>query len=144
MQPLLTTRCTHTSLPAPPPSQPLLFACSDCSSDDNWTCITFYPDLERFGMAELEAETVELMRKRVYDMAGILGKTVKVWGAWRDAQLVHVAEWIAQYGGHLGTRPLLNPTPHHHRKYPFLTRIPPPPCHTALHTACRSTTTASA
>lgn len=28
--------------------------------------------------AELEEETVELMRKRVYDMAGILGKTVKV------------------------------------------------------------------
>jgi hypothetical protein len=29
-------------------------------------------------MAELEEETVELMRKRVYDMAGMLGKTVKV------------------------------------------------------------------
>lgn len=23
---------------------------SDCKSDENWTCITFYPDLERFGM----------------------------------------------------------------------------------------------
>ena len=51
---------------------------SDCGKDENWTCITFYPDLERFGMAELEEETVQLMRKRVYDMAGILGKTVKV------------------------------------------------------------------
>ena len=29
-------------------------------------------------MEELEEDTVELMRKRVYDMAGILGKTVKV------------------------------------------------------------------
>ena len=54
--------------------------CSDCGKDENWTCITFYPDLERFGMAELEEETVQLMRKRVYDMAGILGKTVKVGG----------------------------------------------------------------
>lgn len=53
---------------------------SDCGKDENWTCITFYPDLERFGMAELEEETVQLMRKRVYDMAGILGKTVKVGG----------------------------------------------------------------
>ncbi|KAL4420378.1 hypothetical protein ABPG77_002318 [Micractinium sp. CCAP 211/92] len=52
---------------------------TDCKSDENWTCITFYPDLERFGMEELEEETVELMRKRVYDMAGILGKTVKVY-----------------------------------------------------------------
>lgn len=141
------------------PLVPCLWACRDCKSDENWTCITFYPDLERFGMegerylcdqwggkllgqgrqtthqrsqacalgpagrhtacicapgglsvfpllalllhayhthssllmlmlmlppltpfptAELEAETVELMRKRVYDMAGILGKTVKV------------------------------------------------------------------
>lgn len=51
---------------------------TDCGKDENWTCITFYPDLERFGMAELEEETVQLMRKRVYDMAGILGKTVKV------------------------------------------------------------------
>ncbi|KAI7839009.1 hypothetical protein COHA_007248 [Chlorella ohadii] len=50
---------------------------TDCGKDENWTCITFYPDLERFGMAELEEETVQLMRKRVYDMAGILGKTVK-------------------------------------------------------------------
>ena len=28
-------------------------------------------------MAELEADTVALMRKRVYDMAGILGNGVK-------------------------------------------------------------------
>lgn len=33
--------------------------------------------------AELEEQTVELMRKRVYDMAGILGKTVKVRGGGR-------------------------------------------------------------
>lgn len=32
-------------------------------------------------MEELEADSVELMRKRVYDMAGILGKTVKARGA---------------------------------------------------------------
>ena len=39
--------------------------------------MTFSPDLSKFGMAELEADTVALMRKRVYDMAGILGKGVK-------------------------------------------------------------------
>lgn len=41
------------------------------------TQITFKPDLARFGMAELEEDTVALMRKRVYDMAGVLNK-VKV------------------------------------------------------------------
>ena len=51
----------------------------DCKSSDNWTSITFRPDLERFGMEELEEDIVSLMRKRVYDMAGILGKTVKVY-----------------------------------------------------------------
>ncbi len=40
--------------------------------------MTFSPDLSKFGMEELEADTVALMRKRVYDMAGILGKGVKV------------------------------------------------------------------
>ena len=52
---------------------------TECASTDNWTSITFSPDLERFSMHELEAETVELMRKRVYDLAGILGKSVNVY-----------------------------------------------------------------
>jgi len=50
-----------------------------CKPTDNWTSITFRPDLERFGMEELDEDMVSLMRKRVYDMAGILGKTVKVY-----------------------------------------------------------------
>ncbi len=31
-------------------SLPINSPCRDCKSDENWTCITFYPDLERFGM----------------------------------------------------------------------------------------------
>lgn len=49
-----------------------------CKASDNWTCISFTPDLAKFGMETLEDETVALMRKRVYDLAGILGKGVKV------------------------------------------------------------------
>lgn len=49
-----------------------------CKESDNWTCVTFKPDLKRFGMETLEEDAVALMRKRVYDMAGIMGKTVKV------------------------------------------------------------------
>lgn len=40
--------------------------------------ITFKPDLSRFGMTHLEEGSVALLRKRVYDMAGVLGKHVKV------------------------------------------------------------------
>jgi len=51
---------------------------TSCKSSDNWTSITFSPDLAKFGMESLEEHAVMLMRKRVYDMAGVLGKTVKV------------------------------------------------------------------
>lgn len=36
------------------------------------------PDLAKFGMDSLENDAVMLMRKRVFDMAGLLGKSVKV------------------------------------------------------------------
>ena len=49
-----------------------------CKANENWTCVTFKPDLAKFNMEELEEDSVALMRKRVYDMAGLLGKTVKV------------------------------------------------------------------
>jgi DNA topoisomerase-2 len=49
-----------------------------CKPGENWTSVTFRPDLAKFGMETLEADTVALMRKRVYDLAGILGKTCKV------------------------------------------------------------------
>ena len=37
---------------------------------DSFTCVTFYPDLARFGMDSLDADTVALLSKRVYDVAG--------------------------------------------------------------------------
>jgi DNA topoisomerase II len=50
-----------------------------CSKSDNWTCVSFVPDLPKFGMTELEADAVALMRKRAVDMAGVLGRTVAVY-----------------------------------------------------------------
>eukprot|EP00401_Gymnodinium_catenatum_P071523 CAMPEP_0117485866 /NCGR_PEP_ID=MMETSP0784-20121206/15183_1 /TAXON_ID=39447 /ORGANISM="" /LENGTH=1224 /DNA_ID=CAMNT_0005280461 /DNA_START=53 /DNA_END=3727 /DNA_ORIENTATION=- len=35
-----------------------------------YTSVEFWPDLDKFGMSELEADTVAFMRKRVYDIAG--------------------------------------------------------------------------
>ncbi|KAG0472850.1 hypothetical protein HPP92_014707 [Vanilla planifolia] len=45
---------------------------------ENWTKVTFKPDLAKFNMAHLEEDVVALMKKRVVDLAGTLGKTVKV------------------------------------------------------------------
>ncbi|XP_006647737.2 DNA topoisomerase 2 [Oryza brachyantha] len=49
-----------------------------CKQGENWTRVSFKPDLAKFNMTELENDVVALMRKRVVDMAGTLGKTVKV------------------------------------------------------------------
>lgn len=51
---------------------------SAAKKKDTFTCVTFQPDLAKFGMLILEEHSVSLMRKRVYDLAGVLGKTVKV------------------------------------------------------------------
>ncbi|KAK1370431.1 DNA topoisomerase 2 [Heracleum sosnowskyi] len=49
-----------------------------CKASDNWTKVSFKPDLEKFNMAHLEDDVVALMKKRVVDIAGCLGKSVKV------------------------------------------------------------------
>lgn len=49
-----------------------------CKERENWTKVTFKPDLAKFNMTHLEADVVALMKKRVVDLAGCLGKTVKV------------------------------------------------------------------
>nr|BAE06274.1 topoisomerase II [Scutellaria baicalensis] len=56
-------------------SEPII---SKRQAGDDWTKITFKPDLAKFNMTCLEDDTVALMKKRVIDIAGCLGKTVKV------------------------------------------------------------------
>lgn len=46
-------------------------------TDEEFTRITFKPDLKRFKMPELEDNIISLLKKRVYDMCGTL-KNVKV------------------------------------------------------------------
>lgn len=46
---------------------------------DDYTCITFYPDLKRFKLKKMTPDIVNLLKKRVYDMAGILNNKVKVY-----------------------------------------------------------------
>ncbi|KAK9683011.1 hypothetical protein RND81_10G112500 [Saponaria officinalis] len=53
-----------------------------CKASDNWTKVTFKPDLAKFNMTHLEDDVVALMKKRVVDLAGCLsacpGKKVRV------------------------------------------------------------------
>lgn len=49
-----------------------------CKEKENWTRVTFKPDLAKFKMDHLEEDVVALMKKRVVDLAGTLGKSVKV------------------------------------------------------------------
>jgi DNA topoisomerase-2 len=44
-----------------------------------FTCVEFWPDLSKFGMKELEADTVALMMRRVYDVAGTSGDRCSVY-----------------------------------------------------------------
>jgi len=44
----------------------------------DFTQITFKPDFEKFGMKRLDKDIISLMKKRVYDVAGVHGKGLKV------------------------------------------------------------------
>lgn len=50
----------------------------DNNDNKDFTCVTFKPDLRRFGMERLDDDIVALMTKRVYDLAGTSPSTVKV------------------------------------------------------------------
>jgi DNA topoisomerase II len=47
-------------------------------SDRDFTCVTFTPDLKRFGMECLDEDIVSLFTKRVYDVAGVTDRSVSV------------------------------------------------------------------
>jgi DNA topoisomerase-2 len=48
------------------------------SRGEEYTRVTFTPDLKRFGMTTIDPDTVSLLKKRVYDMAGTI-RDVKVY-----------------------------------------------------------------
>ena len=47
-------------------------------SGESFTKVTFFPDLTKFKMQELEKDIVSLMTKRAYDLAGITNSKVSV------------------------------------------------------------------
>ena len=55
--------------------EPIIKDNNDCK---DFTCVTFRPDLKRFGMEHLDDDIISLMTKRVFDMAGCTPASVKV------------------------------------------------------------------
>ena len=53
------------------------------------TKITFYPDLSRFKLQKLDKDHVDLMRRRVYDLAGILPGVKVSW----NGQRIEIKTW---------------------------------------------------
>ena len=45
----------------------------------DYTCVTFEPDLKKFGMKELDDDIVSLFKRRVYDLAGCSPKSVSIY-----------------------------------------------------------------
>jgi DNA topoisomerase II len=46
---------------------------------EDFTCVTFEPDLKKFKMKSLDDDTVALLSKRVYDLAGTTPASIKVY-----------------------------------------------------------------
>ena len=45
---------------------------------EGYTKVTFRPDLKRFGMEHIDEDTLSLLKRRVYDVAGTV-KDIKVY-----------------------------------------------------------------
>ena len=65
--------------------------------EDDFTCITFQPDLSRFGMTELDDDIVALFEKRVFDMAGITPKNVSVYLNGKKLKVKNFQDYIHMY-----------------------------------------------
>ena len=47
-------------------------------SGEDYTCVTFEPDLKRFNIKTIDENMLGLMQKRVYDLAGVISSRIKV------------------------------------------------------------------
>jgi len=71
---------------------------SKCKKSENWTCITFKPDFEKFGMESLVNEDVSaLMCKRVYDAAGNIGKNTNIFLNGEKLEVKGFSDYVSLY-----------------------------------------------
>ena len=63
---------------------------------EEYTRVTFQPDLKRFGMDRIDDDTAGLLRKRVYDMAGTV-KDVKVFLNDERLKIKNFKQYVEMY-----------------------------------------------
>lgn len=66
-------------------------------SKEEYTCITFEPDLGKFKMDKLDDDIVSLMTKRVYDLAGVTPSEVKVYLNEKKLEVKNFNSYINMY-----------------------------------------------
>lgn len=49
------------------------------AESSDYTCISFEPDLKKFGMKSFDNDIYQLFKKRVYDLAGCSPKNINVY-----------------------------------------------------------------
>ncbi|KAA1475411.1 type II DNA topoisomerase [Dentipellis sp. KUC8613] len=63
---------------------------------EEYTRVTFKPDLKRFGMDSIDDDTVSLLKKRVYDMAGTV-KDIKVYLNDERLKIKNFKQYVEMY-----------------------------------------------
>ncbi|KAI1292341.1 DNA topoisomerase 2-beta [Halotydeus destructor] len=66
------------------------------ASGEDFTKVTFYPDLSKFSMAELDKDIVALMSRRAYDIAGT-SRGVKVYLNGKRLPIKSFKDYVEQY-----------------------------------------------
>ncbi|CAK5279846.1 unnamed protein product [Mycena citricolor] len=64
---------------------------------EEWTKITFKPDLKRFGMEAIDEDTLSLLRKRVYDMAGTVRDVKVFYNSKRISKVKNFKSYVELY-----------------------------------------------
>ena len=67
------------------------------NKNEDYTCITFEPDLQKFKMTNLDNDIVSLMIKRVYDMAGITNTKVNVYLNDKKLEIKNFFSYVDMY-----------------------------------------------
>ena len=64
---------------------------------EDFTCITFQPDLQKFKMDKLDNDIISLFIKRVYDMSGVTPKSVNVYYNEEKIDIRNFQDYISMY-----------------------------------------------
>lgn len=77
--------------------QPEITSFANKDEEDDYTKISFEPDLKKFKMKELENDIISLMKKRVYDAAGTTPSKVSVYLNGKKIQIKGFKEYTEMY-----------------------------------------------